>query len=323
MNAIDVTDGSLHWASAPDPALLPGHVRLRVRATAVNRADLLQAAGAYPPPPGKSTILGLEAAGEVTEVAADVTGWAPGDRACALLAGGGYAEQAVMPAGHLLPIPERLSFEQAAALPEVLTTAFLNLWREARLQPRERVLLHAGASGVGTAAVQLCRALGNPCWVTAGSAAKIAACVNLGARGGANRHEADFEDAIVEWSDGAGMDVILDPVGADYLARNLRSLATGGRLVLIGLLGGRAAEIDLGRVLLKRLRVVGSVLRARSDDEKTAILADLRARAWPLVASGDVTPIIDRVLPITEAGAAHAAIASNETVGKVVLTVPR
>lgn len=322
MNAIHVESGTLRWGPAPDPALPPGHVRLRARATAVNRADLLQAAGAYPPPPGKSPILGLEVAGEVLESAPDVDGWTAGDRVCALLAAGGYAEQVVVPAGHLLRVPDRLSLEQAAALPEVLTTAWLNLWREAALQPGERVLLHAGASGVGTAAIQLCRVRGNPCFVTAGSDAKIATCTALGAEGGANRHDTDFEAAVREWTGGRGVDVILDPVGGDYLERNLRCLATGGRLVLIGLLGGRSAPLDLGRVLVKRLRIVGSVLRARPDDEKTRILDDLRAHAWPLVASGEVVPIVDRVLPISRAGAAHAAIASNQTVGKVVLSVP-
>jgi len=321
VKAIVVRGDRLDWADVSGPDLGPGQVRVRVRATAVNRADLLQRSGFYPPPPGASAILGLEAAGEVVEAGSD-TGWHPGDRVCALLAGGGYAEEVVVPAGHLLPIPDGMDFAHAAALPEVLATAWLNLWGEAALRPGERVLLHAGASGVGTAAIQLCGAFGNPCWVTAGADDKIARCVALGARGGANRKSDDFAERVAEWTDGHGMDVILDPVGAAYLERNVRSLATGGRLVLIGLLSGREAPLDLGRMLVKRLRIVGSTLRARSDADKAAIIADLRARVWPLVEKGEVVPVIDRVLPITEADAAHKAIASDQTFGKVVLVVP-
>ncbi len=315
-------DGPLVWADTPAPDARAGHVRLRVRATAVNRADLLQRAGHYPPPPGASPVLGLEAAGEVLEAPADAHPWVPGARACALLSGGGYAEEVVVPAGHLLAIPPGLSFEEAAALPEVLTTAWLNLWLEAELAPGERVLLHAGASGVGTAAIQLCAAFGNPCWVTAGSEAKIARCRSLGARGGFVRHQGDFGQQVRAWTDGRGADVILDPVGAAYLSSNLRSLAPGGRLVIIGLLGGRVSEIDLGRLLVKRLRVLGSVLRSRTDAEKTRILVSLRERVWPRVEAGDIRPVIDRVLPIAAVEEAHEALARNETVGKVVLTLP-
>ncbi len=322
MNAVTVIDGCPRWGRAAPPVLGRGEVRIAVRATAVNRADLLQAAGHYPAPPGKSPVLGLEAAGVIAEIGPDVIGWAIGDRVAALLAGGGYAEQAVAPAGHLLPLPDAMSFVEAAALPEALTTAHLNLWGEAALQPGERVLLHAGASGVGTAAIQLCRALGNPCWVTAGSPEKIAACMALGAEGGADRHDGPFEERVAAWTGGAGVDVILDPVGADYLEPNLRALATGGRLVIIGLMGGRAAPLDLGRLMVKRQRVIGSVLRSRPDAEKTAILDALRARVWPLVEAGVVRPVIDRVVPITEVAAAHAAIAANATTGKIVLTVP-
>lgn len=323
--AIHVRGDRLEWDDVPALDLPPGHVRLRVRATAVNRADLHQRDGRYPPPPGKSAILGLEAAGEIAEVSGTLDAsspWRVGDRVCALLAGGGYADEVVVPAGHLLAIPDGTDFAHAAALPEVLCTAWLNLWHEAALRPGERVLLHAGASGVGTAAIQLCRAFGHPCWVTAGSADKVARCVDLGARGGADRFAEDFAARVPEWTDGRGMDVILDPVGGEYLDRNLRSLSVGGRLVVIGLLGGRSAELDLARLLVKRLRIVGSTLRGRSDADKTALIADLRARVWPLVARGEVVPVIDRVLPITEAEAAHRAIASDQTFGKVVLTVP-
>jgi len=323
MHAIRVTDdGALVWGETPRPPLQPGHVRIRVRATAVNRADLLQRVGRYPPPPGKSEILGLEAAGEVAEVGANAHRWQHGERVCGLLAGGGYAEEVVCPEGHLLPVPAGMSWEEAAALPEALTTAWLNLYREAGLRTGERVLLHAGASGVGTIAIQLCAVMGNPCWVTAGSDEKIARTVDLGAEAGANRHREDFAERVAAWTGGHGMDVILDPVGGDYLDANLRSLAPGGRLVLIGLMGGRRGEIDLGRLLVKRLRVVGSVLRGRSDAEKTDIIEGLQDQAWPYVEARRIRPVIDRVLPITEAERAHAAISANGTVGKVVLTVP-
>jgi NADPH:quinone reductase-like Zn-dependent oxidoreductase len=214
-----------------------------------------------------------------------------------------------------------MSFTEAAALPEVLTTAWLNLYREAALQPGERVLLHAGASGVGTAAIQLLRRSGNPCFVTAGSDDKIARCVALGADSGANRHSGPWRPAVRSWA-GGGVDAILDPAGAGYLSENLRSLATGGRLIVIGLLTGRTAELDLGRLMIKRLRVVGSALRGRSSADKADIIAGLRADAWPAVARGEIRPIIDRVLPIQDAAQAHAIIQSNQTVGKVVLTMP-
>ncbi len=321
MKAIAVDSGALVWRDRPDPELGPGEVRLAVRATAVNRADLLQAKGLYAPPPGKSDVLGLEAAGTVVEVAPDVTGWAIGDRAAALLAGGGYADQVTCPAGHLLPIPDGMTDTDAAALPEVLCTAFLNLVIEAGVKTGDRVLLHAGASGVGTAAIQLCRALGASTWVTAGSAGKIARCVALGAAGGTDRHTGDFVDDVRTWTDKRGADVILDPVGGDYLDRNVRALAVGGRLVVIGLMGGRAAELDLGRLMVKRQRVIGSVLRARPDAEKTALIARLRAEVWPLVAAGQILPIVEEVVDIQAAGAAHARLATDNTVGKLVLRV--
>jgi len=317
---IDPQTQALRWSEAPTPELAPGTLRIRVCATAVNRADLVQRAGRYNPPPGASQILGLECAG-VVEAVSEAGRYQPGDRVCALLSGGGYAEQVVVPVGQVLPIPDGMSFTEAAALPEVLTTAWLNLYREGALQPGEHVVLHAGASGVGTAALQLLRRSGNPAFVTAGSAEKIARCVALGAAGGANRHEGSFREAVLGWTGGRGADVILDPVGAGYLDENLKSLAIRGRLVLIGLLSGRRAELDMGRVLVRRLRVIGSVLRARSVAEKADIIAGLEADAWPAVARGEITPTIDRVMPIQAAEEAHAVIASNQTVGKVVLSV--
>jgi putative PIG3 family NAD(P)H quinone oxidoreductase len=320
MKAIRIDDGRLIWTDAPAPEIGPGLVRIAVQATAVNRADLVQRSGNYPPPPGASDIMGLECAGEVVEVGEGVARVKPGDRVCALLAGGGYAEQVVVPAGQVLKVPSGYDAVRAAALPEVFATAYLNLYMEAAMQPGERALLHAGASGVGTAAVQLCRAFHNPCFVTAGSAAKIDRCVALGAEGGFDRHDGGFEGAVKAWAP-EGVDVILDPVGGAYLTQNLDCLALGGRLVLIGLMGGAKAEIGLGALMLKRARVIGSTLRARPIGEKAAVMDQLRERVWPLLASGAIEPVIEAVLPIDQAEQAHALVAGNETVGKVVLQV--
>lgn len=321
MKAIRIEQDELVWDDAPTPQLGVGEVRIGVRATAVNRADLAQRSGSYPPPPGASDILGLECAGEVLEVGEGVTRVAPGDQVCALLAGGGYAQQVVVPAGQVLKVPDGFDAVRAAALPEVFATAYLNLYMEARLSRGERVLLHAGASGVGTAAIQLCRAFHNPCVVTAGGQDKIERCVALGAAGGADRHAGGFQDMVKAWTDGAGVDVILDPVGASYLEENVRCLSPGGRLVLIGLMGGATAEVNLGLLMIKRLRLIGSTLRARPISEKAAVMDQLRDRVWPLLAAGDIEPIIEAVIPIAEAGRAHTLVAGNETVGKVVLTV--
>lgn len=321
MKAIHIDDNHLIWADAIEPDLGPGQVRIRVEATAVNRADLAQRAGRYPPPSGASDVLGLECAGEVLEIGEGVSRVKPGDRVCALLAGGGYAEQVVAPAGQVLKVPRGFDAVRAAAIPEVFATAYLNLYQEAALAKGERVLLHAGASGVGTAAIQLCRAFHNPCYVTAGSRDKIERCVALGADGGANRHAGGFEEAVMAWSGGAGVDVILDPVGGAYLGQNLQCLATDGRLVLIGLMGGARAEVNLGLMLMKRLRVIGSTLRARPVSEKAAVMDALRDRVWPLLESGAIEPIIEATVPIQEAERAHELIEGNDTVGKVILTV--
>lgn len=321
MKAIQLIDDQLTWSDAPAPSLGPGEVRIAVKATAVNRADLVQRSGGYPPPPGASDILGLECAGEVMETGEGVTRVQRGDLVCALLAGGGYAEQVVVAAGQVLPIPRGLDVTQAAAIPEVFATAYLNLYMEAALARRERVLLHAGASGVGTAAVQLCRVFNNPCIVTAGGQDKIERCVALGADGGADRHAGDFEDTVKAWTDGSGVDVILDPVGGAYLEQNLRCLGVGGRLVLIGLMGGAQSNIQLGQLLIKRLRVIGSTLRARPISEKAAVMDALRVHVWPRIESGEVQPIIEATMPVQDAERAHELVASNATVGKVVLVV--
>lgn len=324
MNAIAVESTSdtprLLWTEHPRPEPSPGEVLIRVHATAVNRADLLQARGRYPVPAGASTIMGLEAAGEVVELGEGVDNVAIGDRVCALLTGGGYAEYVTSPASLLLPLPETLSMEEAAALPEVFYTAFLNLYLEGELKEGERALIHAAGSGVGTAALQLCRLTGNPVIGTA-SASKLDAILELGAERAIDRHSEDFSEVIRELTGGRGVDVILDPVGANYLDANLKSLATGGRLILIGLLSGASAELSLGRLLMKRLQVKGSVLRSRTLAEKETITDAFKARVWPHVASGELRPIIETVMPIEEADQAHRLLASNQTTGKIVLRV--
>jgi len=320
MKAIRVEDDRLDWVDADAPVSDTGEVRIRVHATAVNRADLVQRGGGYPPPPGASDILGLECAGEVIEVGEGVTRVSAGDRVCALLAGGGYAEQVVVPAGQVLPIPGGLAYVEAAALPEVFATAFLNLYMEAGLTPGEKVVLHAGASGVGTAAIQLCALTGNECFVTAGNPQKIAQCVELGAAGGWDRHQGSFVEAVKDWAAG-GVDVILDPVGAGYLADNLSVLGVDGRLVIIGLMGGAQTDVNLGLMMVKRLRIIGSTLRARPIAAKAAVMDRLRDEVWPHIASGRVRPIIETVIPIEEADRAHALVAADQTVGKVVLSV--
>ena len=321
MRVISVSEtGDLLWTEAADLVPSPAEILIDVKATAINRADLMQRKGLYPPPPGAPETMGLECAGIVMAVGRDVTHHQVGDRVCALLAGGGYAEQAVVDQGSALKIPDNLDFEQAAAIPEVFATAWLNLFIEAALQPGERVVLHAGASGVGTAAIQLCHAFGSESFVTAGSASKIEACLKLGAKGGHNRRDGGFIDALrALWPQGA--DVILDPVGASYLAENLEALTLNGRLVLIGLMGGSRSEIDLAKLMMKRLRVVGSTLRARPLEEKASIMAELSQYVWQKISQGEIVPIIQQVFPIQSASAAHELMASDVTIGKVVLKV--
>ena len=321
MKAIVADGDRLVWREAEEPPLGPGQVRIDNRATAVNRADLAQRAGGYPPPPGASPILGLECAGVVSAVGEGVSRVSPGDEVCALLAGGGYAEAVVAPAGQVLPKPKGLTFAEAASLPEVFATAYLNLFMEAKLAKGECAVLHAGASGVGTAAIQMCKAFGSPTFVTAGSEAKVQRCIALGASAGFDRHQGSFRSALAEWTGGAGADVILDPVGGAYLEDNLKSLATDGRLVVIGLLGGAMAQAPLGLMMAKRLRLIGSTLRARSIAAKALVMDALLERVWPLLEDGTVKPVIERTLPIAEAAAAHDLLAGNQTFGKVVLSL--
>lgn len=313
--------GALSWTDAPTPEPGASDVLIDVVATAVNRADLLQRRGLYPPPPGESEILGLEAAGVVAAVGDAVTKVRIGDRVCCLLAGGGYAEQVVVHEAMALPVPSGLDFVQAAAIPEAFYTAFVNIVQEASLAKGERVLIHAGASGVGTAAIQLVRVRGAVAYVTASSDDKVQRCVALGADAGINYKHERFAERVATLTEGKGVDVILDCVGGSYLEDNVAALRSRGRLVIIGLMGGTKAEINLGLVVARRLRIIGSVLRTRSLAEKVAITEAFRAEVLPLFASGALQPIVDATYPIADAAAAHDYVASNKNVGKVVLQV--
>ena len=319
MKAIEVEGDNLVWREIDPQDVGPGEVRIKIAATAINRADLVQRSGGYPPPPGASHVMGLECAGVVAEVGEGVKRVAVGDEVCALLAGGGYAEETVVPAGQVLKIPKGLSFVEAAAIPEVFATAYLNLYMEAALQKGERVVVHAGASGVGTAAIQMLKRTGNPCFVTASSDEKISQCVELGADAGHDRQTGSFLSAVQDWAD--TVDVILDPVGGQYLADNLSALGLNGRLVLIGLMGGAQSDINLGLLMMKRLRVIGSTLRARPISEKAAVMDALTRDVWPGFEDGSIKPIIEATFPIENTNEAHALVAGNQTVGKVVLEV--
>ena len=321
MKAISQEGDDLLWKENPDPDLKKDEVLISIKASAINRADLLQRSGNYPVPPGASPILGLECSGIVEEVGGQVENLIKGDEVCALLAGGGYAEKVSVPSGQVLKVPKGFSFEQAAALPEVFATAYFNLYMEANLSEGEKTLIHAGASGVGTAAIQICKAKGNPCFVTAGTKEKISRCMELGAEGGTVRNEENFADAVAKWTDNNGVQVILDPVGANYLEDNMKSLTLEGRLVMIGLMGGAKTSINLGLLMMKRLRIIGSTLRAQPIAKKTEIMNNLKENVWPSLESGDIKPIIDTVIPIEEVDKAHKLMESNQTFGKVILKV--
>lgn len=311
---------SLRWERVEEPAPPPaGHVLVEVAASAVNRADLLQRAGRYPPPPGASDILGLEIAGRIAALGAGVAGWSAGDRVCAIVAGGAYAERCAVSAGSLMRVPGCLSLTEAAAVPEAFLTAFVNLFQEAELRAGESVLIHGGASGVGTAAIQLAVCAGARVAVTARDEHKLAVCRRLGAELAVDHTRQDFAAEVDRaWG---GVDVVLDIVGADYLERNLRVLATRGRLVLLATLGGAQATVDLSALMRGRIRVIGSVLRSRSEQEKAAITEGFTRRFLPLFDEGRLLPVIDRTLPIRQAGDAHALVEGFGNVGKVVLSV--
>jgi putative PIG3 family NAD(P)H quinone oxidoreductase len=314
-------DGSLVWQDAPAPEIAPGDVLVDVHATAVNRADLAQRAGHYPPPPGASEILGLEMAGVVSRLGAEVTDWQVGDKVCALLAGGGYAEQVAAPAEMLMSVPKGWGFSEAAAMPEVFLTAFLNLFMEAGLQAGETALIHGGASGVGTAAIQLAKTAGCRVVITAGSAEKVAFCRELDADLAVNYHAEDFAEAVRNFTEGKGVDVILDMVGADYLARNVAVAALEGRIVFIATLSGSKAELDIRQLMGKRLSLKGSTLRSRPLEEKIAIKEAFMKRFGDGLEQNRLKPVIDSVYDIREAAEAHVRMRRNENIGKLALRV--
>ena len=314
----------LVWQEVPDVVPDRGEVLVKVSAAGVNRADLLQAAGLYPPPPGASKLLGMEVSGVIAEVGSDVNGWSVGQEVCALLAGGGYAEYVAVPAGQLLPIPGGVDLRDAAGLPEVACTVWSNLVLTAHLREGQLVLIHGGASGVGTHAIQVAWALGARVAVTAGSPAKLELCRELGAEITIAYHDEDFVARVHEATDGVGADVILDIMGAAYLDRNLDALATDGQLIIIGMQGGMTAELNIGKLLAKRARVIGTTLRGRpvaGPSGKTAIVQAVTASVWPMIASGRVRTVIGAHLPIQQAAEAHRLLSSGQVTGKIVLTV--
>lgn len=308
----------LEWTEIADPRPGPGEVLLDVAASAVNRADLLQRQGHYPPPPGASETIGLECSGTIAELGEDVTGWNVGDEVCALLAGGGYAQKVVVPAGQLLPVPGEVDVIAAAGLPEVACTVWANVVMHAKLTEGEVLLVHGGAGGIGTHAIQVGKALGATVVVTAGSAERLESCRQLGADLTINYKEEDFVEVLRKETGGA--DVILDNMGASYLGRNVDALKSDGRLVIIGMQGGVKGELNVGAMLGKRAEVFAAGLRFRPLDQKAAIVADVRERLWPLVSEGAVKPIIGQVIPMSEAASAHRAMEEGSVFGKILLT---
>lgn len=310
----------LTLADVPDPQVAPGEVLLDVAATAVNRADILQRMGFYHPPDGASPYPGLECSGRIAALGADVAGWKLGDEVCALLSGGGYAERVAVPAGQLLPVPAGVSLVEAAGLPEVVCTVWSNVFQLAALQPGEVLLVHGGTSGIGTMALQLASRHGAHALCTVGSAAKAARAEELGAERAIRYRDEDFVDVVRSVTDGRGADVILDNMGAKYLARNVEALAVDGRLVVIGLQGGTRGELDLGALLAKRAAVHATSLRARPAPEKAALVEAVLAGVWPAVDAGEVKPVIDRVLRLDQVADAHRALEESGHIGKILLT---
>jgi putative PIG3 family NAD(P)H quinone oxidoreductase len=311
----------LKVGDVPDPSPADGEVVLDVAASAVNRADLLQRQGFYPPPAGASEVLGLECSGVVAALGAGVEGWQVGDEVCALLAGGGYAEKVAVPAAQLLPLPDGVDVVTSAALPEVACTVWSNLFMVAGLRSGETLLVHGGAGGVGTHAIQLAKALGARVLTTAGSQEKLDRCREFGADVAISYRDEDFVEVVREETDGAGADVILDNMGAKYLDRNLSALATNGRLAIIGMQGGVKAELNIGKLLTRRGAITATSLRARPVAEKAAIIAGVREHVWPLVRDGHVRPVVHAKVPLDDVREAHRLVEESENVGKVLLTV--
>ncbi len=309
-------------AKGPLPAVRPGEILIRVEAAGINRPDVAQRKGEYPPPPGASPVLGLEVAGEVVALGEGASGFEIGDSACALANGGGYAGYCAVPAGQALPFPKGYNAVTAAALPETFFTVWANLFRMGRLKRGETVLVHGGSSGIGTTAIQLAVAFGAEVYVTVGSAAKARACLDLGARRAINYREEAFEAVVKAETGGRGVDVILDMVGASYFSRNIASLAKDGRLVIIAFLGGASVEkFSLAPIMTRRLTVTGSTMRPRTAQEKQAIRDDLLAEVWPLLEEGSVAPVIHAVLPLEKVAEAHALMETSDHIGKIVVTM--
>lgn len=312
---------SMKAVTGPLPDVRPGDILIRVEAAGINRPDVLQRKGLYPPPPGASPILGLEVAGEVAALGEGAEGFAIGDKVCALANGGGYAQYCAVPATQALPWPKGFDAVEAASLPETFFTVWVNVFEMAGLRPGETFLVHGGTSGIGTAAIQMANALGSDVLATAGSAEKCAACVELGARRAINYRDEDFKTAVLEATGGRGVDVILDMVGARYFGDNIASLATGGRLSIIAFLGGARVEgANIAPILTKRLTVTGSSLRARSSAEKQVIRDALLARVWPLLESGAIRPVISATVPFPEAASAHGLMEEGQHIGKIIMT---
>jgi putative PIG3 family NAD(P)H quinone oxidoreductase len=324
MRAVTVSEPGgpevLTLSELPDPEPAPGEVVIDVAATAINRADLLQRQGLYPPPPGASEVIGLECSGTISAVGPEAGDRKVGDEVCALLAGGGYATRVCVPAGQVMPVPSGVDLVTAAALPEVACTVWSNVFMVAGLQPGEHLLVHGGAGGIGTFAIQLASVLGAQVLTTAGSAEKLAVCADLGADVTINYRDQDFVEAVREATNGQGADVILDNMGASYLGRNVEALATEGRLVIIGMQGGTKGELDISALLRKRGAVVATALRSRPPEEKAAICAAVAEHVWPLIGDGRIRPIVHTTLPLAEAGKAHAVMEASDNVGKILLT---
>lgn len=313
----------MRLATGPLPSPKPNELLIRVQAAGVNRPDVQQRLGAYPPPPGASPVLGLEVAGEVVAAGPDARGWAPGDRVCGLANGGGYAEYCAVPATQCLPWPDGYDAVRAAALPETYFTVWANLFGLGRLRRGESALVHGGTSGIGVTAIQLAHEFGSRVYATAGSAAKCDSCVRLGADGAINYRDADFVDSIRQFTAGKGVDVVLDMVGAAYAQRNLRCLATDGRLVIIAFMGGAKVDtFDLTTIMTRRLIVTGSTMRPRTAAQKAAIADALRTEVWPVLGIGRCGPVIHDVFPLADAAAAHRLMESSAHVGKIMLRVP-
>ncbi|PWN03364.1 NADPH:quinone oxidoreductase [Nocardioides silvaticus] len=305
----------------PDPEPGPGEVLIDVAATAVNRADLLQRQGFYPPPPGASDVIGLECSGTVAALGEGVTGWDVGAEVCALLAGGGYASRVVVPAGQVMPVPDGVDLVTAAALPEVACTVWSNVFMVAGLRPDEAFLVHGGAGGIGTMAIQLTKALGAQVFATAGSPEKLELCRSLGADVAIGYRDEDFVEVVRAGTEGRGADVVLDNMGAKYLQRNVSVLADEGRLVIIGMQGGVKAELDIGKLLSKRGAVIATALRSRPVEDKSAICSSVVENVWPLVAAGRVEPVVHQVLPLADAAEAHRIVEDSSHSGKVLLAI--